>query len=397
MKHSKIISFTILIFIGLSIYLFVTDRRPQVQKANPSLTPTISTKTTTPVSISGGNIPPIPFKLPPGFVIHELAAGLGTPRDLTFSPGGTLLVSNPSSNQVYALPDSGQNGQGTKKVVISNENHVHGLAFYNGQLFIAAVDKVVRYNWDESSLTATRDKVLFSLPKNNNHNNRTLIFDKNGILYVSVGSTCNICIEKSTLSGTVIVSNSNGDAPHPFAVGLRNAPFMAFNPKTNELWATEMGRDNLGDDIPPDEINIIKSGNNYGWPNCYGRQVHDTTFDNTGKDCGITTPPIFEIPAHSAPLGLAFINSNQFPQDWQNDLLVSYHGSWNRSTPTGYKIVHLKVEGSRVTGAEDFISGFIDGRNVLGRPVDLIFDNLGNLYVSDDKAGKVYIIQKTSP
>src|SRR4029077_11899430 len=132
----------------------------------------------------------------------------------------------------------------------------------------------------------------------------------------------------------------------------------------------------------------------YGWPNCYGNKIHDANFDKSIVDpCGLTTSPIFEIPAHSAPLGLTFIESNQFPSEWQGDLLVSYHGSWNRSSPIGYKVAHLKVKGNNIVSSEDFLTGFlpqsaINGPNsALGRPADLTFDKSGNLYLSDDKSG----------
>ncbi|MFI5205702.1 MAG: PQQ-dependent sugar dehydrogenase, partial [Candidatus Paceibacterales bacterium] len=175
-------------------------------------------------------------------------------------------------------------------------------------------------------------------------------------------------------------------------------PFIQFNPKTGELWGTEMGRDYLGDNIPPDEINIIREGVNYGWPNCYGDRVADTSF-NQDATCQFTQSPIYQIPAHSAPLGLTFINSSQFPADWQGDLLVAYHGSWNRTLPTGYKVIHMKVNGNTISGVSDFLTGFIgvgakSGADALGRPVDLTFDKSGNLFLSDDKTGDVYIIQK---
>jgi len=169
-----------------------------------------------------------------------------------------------------------------------------------------------------------------------------------------------------------------------------------------------MGRDFLGDNLPPDEINIIEEGKDYGWPFCYGRQVHDTDFDKKvyvqivpQPPCGQTEPPIYEIPAHSAPLGLVFIHSSQFPDDWQDDLLVAYHGSWNRSTPSGYKIVRLKINDQKVISHEDFISGFLpasptgeQGTQTIGRPVDLMFDKEGSLYISDDKAGVIYKLAK---
>lgn len=403
----------LLLFVILVIFILAAWKiaKPQEIKinTNPPINkqPTITSQDQNPSNtiISKGKTPDFPLLVESGFTTHIFASGLGKPRVLIFSPGGTLLASNPTSNQVVALPDKNDDGVAdTEKVIISSENHVHGLTFYGGKLFIADVNKVVRYNWDENNLQATFDKDLFSLPNNNDHNNRTITFDNSGNMYVSVGSTCNVCNETNDWSSTVIVSNSNGDNPHIFAKGLRNAAFIHMNPQTNELWGTEMGRDYLGDDLPPDEIDIIKSGKDYGYPICFGNKIHDTNFDKKQyfrDPCADTEAPIFEIPAHSAPLGFTFIKSDQFPSSWQNDLLVVYHGSWNRSTPIGYKIVHLQVSGNNVSQSEDFLTGFLpasalNGPNsAYGRPADLIFDNKGNLYVSDDKAGTIYIIQKS--
>jgi glucose/arabinose dehydrogenase len=194
-----------------------------------------------------------------------------------------------------------------------------------------------------------------------------------------------------------MVSDAEGNNPHTFASGLRNAPFLALHPTTGAVWATEMGRDNLGDNVPPDEINILREGKNYGWPICYGSKVYDTNFNSNtyvGDPCADTIAPIFPVPAHNAPLGLTFIKSDQFPAAQQDDLLVAYHGSWNRSVPDGYKIVRLSVRGGTVVGSDDFMTGFISGRTVAARPVDVTFDVAGNLYVSDDKTGVIYIVQK---
>jgi glucose/arabinose dehydrogenase len=181
-----------------------------------------------------------------------------------------------------------------------------------------------------------------------------------------------------------------------FASGLRNAAFSAVNPTTGELWATENSRDNLGDNLPPDEINIIRAGFNYGWPICYGMGVHDTSFDHNSyirDPCADTATPLFNIQAHSAPLGLAFVQSKQFPVGWGGDLIVAYHGSWNRTVKTGYKLVRLHVLGNTIASQEDFITGFVNDQTTLGRPVKPLFDAQGNLFLSDDYTGSIYIIQ----
>lgn len=307
MKYAVLL--IVLLVFGAGIFYFTFGRQNiPISNENQTKPATISGK----VGISKGNMPSIPLRLPSNFTIHVFASNLGSPRTLVFSPGRTLLVSDPDNNQVYALPDKNRDGVAdNNKVIVSNENHVHGLAFYNGKLYIADVDKVVRYNWNEQTLTATKDKVLFSLPENNDHNNRSIVFNNQGQMFVSVGSTCNACVESPQKGGSVWVSDANGDNPQIFATGLRNAAFMTTNPQTNELWVTEMGRDNLGDNLPPDEINIVLQGQNYGWPYCYGDKVHDNDFDpSRSHSCNNTISPIFDIPDHSAPLGLTFINSS---------------------------------------------------------------------------------------
>lgn len=332
------------------------------------------------------------------FSMSFFAKGVDNARDLTLSPEGTLLLSLTSSGKVVALPDKNSDGRADGvKEVLSGLQRPHGLAFYNNRLFIAEETRVVRYNWDEKKLMPGMDRVLFDLPQGGRHFTRSIVFDNAGKMFVSIGSTCDVCFEKHSWIGTVIVSDENGKNPRVFAKGLRNSVFIAVHPATNQLWGTEMGRDFLGDNVPPDEINIITENKDYGWPICYGNRIHDTNFDKNRykkNPCVDTEPPVYEIAAHSASLGLVFINSPQFPKEWQGDLLVAYHGSWNRSVPIGYKVVRLNVEGNRITAEEDFITEFLDGIAAKGRPVDLTFDNKGNLYISDDKAGVVYRVSR---
>lgn len=343
-----------------------------------------------------------PLKLANGFQIGIFAKNLGAARDLEFTPDGTLLVSVPSAGQVFALTD--RNGDGTadeNKVILQGLLRPHGIAFFGGKLFVAEETRVSRYNWNEKTLTATLDKKLFEIPAGGRHFTRTIAINSAGQMFVSIGSTCDVCFEEHPFLAAVIVSDFDGNSPKLFAKGLRNAVFITVNPQSDELWGTEMGRDFLGDNLPPDEVNIIRKGADYGWPLCYGNKIHDTNFDKNvyiqsipQLPCSPTEAPVYEIPAHSAPLGLTFVNSPQFLADWQGDLLVSYHGSWNRSTPIGYKVVRLDVNGNTVAGEEDFITGFLGEASgpggALGRPVDLIFDETGSLYISDDKAGVIY-------
>lgn len=338
------------------------------------------------------------LKIPPKFSLRIFADNIKGARDLELSPQGTVLVSQPQEGKVIATPDANRDSKSDKQVtIISGLSRPHGLAFYNGKLFIAEETRVARYHWNEKDLTATFDKKLFDLPRGGRHFSRTMAFNRQGQLFVTIGSSCDVCFENNEFLAAVIVSDSEGTSPRLWARGLRNAVFITINPQTGQLWGTEMGRDFLGDNLPPDEINIIKEGRDYGWPLCYGNRVHDTDFDKKvyiqivpQPPCGETEPPVYEICAHCAPLGLQFVTSDKFPKDWQGDLLVAYHGSWNRSSPVGYKVVKINLENGTVTGEEDFISGFLEGSQATARPVDLIFDKQGDLYVSSDLGGYIF-------
>lgn len=339
-----------------------------------------------------------------GFSVGIFARDLGGVRDLVFSPNGQLIASVPSEGKVIVLADDNHDGIADgAQTLVAGLDRPHGIAFFNNKLYIAEETKVSRYIWSEklaagAMITVVRlEKKLFDLPKGGNHFTRSIAFGADGVMYVSLGSTCNVCYEKHEFLAAVIVSDAEGKKPELFAKGLRNAPFLAVNPDTNQLWGTEMGRDFLGDTLPPDEVNLITEGGDYGWPVCYGDKVHDGQFDKNQyirDPCLDTIAPEYKIPAHSAPLGLVFIDSPQFPPEWQGNLLVAYHGSWNSSVPVGYKVVRFRANGNEVDEI-DFLTGFLQGGSAAARPVDLVFDEDGNLYISDDKAGYIFVVSKS--
>ena len=271
----------------------------------------------------------------------------------------------------------------------------HGLAFYEGYLYLAEHSTISRYQYLGNGEVGGIRQVVADLPFGRGHLSRTIGFSSSDKLYVSIGSSCNVCEESDQRRATIMEYNPDGSGERVFAEGVRNSVGFVFHPSTEEIWATENGRDNLGNDIPPDEINILRRGQNYGWPYCYGKNIPDPAFNDSSR-CTATQETVHDLQAHSAPLGLRFVDSAQFPEEWQGDLLVAYHGSWNRSVPTGYKVVRLAVEGSNIVGEEDFISGWLlDDESSVGRPVDLIFGpEDGALYISDDKAGVIYRVTR---
>jgi len=344
----------------------------------------------------------IPLKLPPGFSISIFASNLGGPRVMTYDSVGNLIVSLPSLGKVVALPDRNSDGLADEVItIIDGLNRPHGLAMKckdRCQLYIAESDQVAVYDYDEKNLKAINKKKIINLPGGGNHFTRTIMFmpvpneDK---LLISVGSSCNVCYESDWRRAKILVANTEGSNLKVFASGLRNSVFMAIHPVTGKIWATEMGRDWLGDDLPPDELNIIEEGKDYGWPICYGKNIHDLDFDKKEyirDPCAEKNSSYIDIPAHSAPLGLAFIPEEGWPKDYWYNLLVAFHGSWNRTVPTGYKIIRYKLDAEgKYLGEEDFISGWLtpEGR-AFGRPVDILIQPGGIIYISDDKLGVIY-------
>lgn len=348
----------------------------------------------------------MPLRLPPGFSLSLFAKGLGGPRVMVTDPSGTILVSIPSQGRVVALPDADRDGVADRVVtVIRGLNRPHGLAFRCApacKLYIAEEHQVCSYSYDGKVFQAVKETKIADLPGGTGHFTRTLLFlpePRDNQLLISVGSSCNVCSEGDWRRAKILIVPAEGGTPGVFASGLRNAVFMAVHPKTKQVWVTEMGRDLLGDNIPPDEINIIEQDRNYGWPFCFGKNVHDEDFDPQGTHVcrePATAPSHIDIPAHSAPLGLAFFPGEGWPKEFRNDLLVSYHGSWNRSAPTGYKIVRIRLDSEgRRRGVRDFITGWLTGDGqALGRPVDIMIQPDGTIFVSDDRAGVIYRIKR---
>ncbi len=346
------------------------------------------------------------LQTPYGFHI-AVFANVNGPRLLTFTPGGVLLVSESGQGKVVALPDPKQTGKAERVVeVLTGLNEPHGIAFFEGKLYVAENDKVRRYDWDEANLRATSPKKITDLPNGGGHSTRSLLFHS-GKMYVSAGSSCNVCIEKDPRRATVMEFNPDGSGQKIFAKGLRNAVGLAVNPKTATVWVTVNGRDMLGDDLPPETIYDLGQGDvDAGWPYCYGDRVPDSKFTKPGDSrCQNVIEPKVQMQAHSAPLGLAFYEGTMFPPEYRNNMFVAFHGSWNRRVPTGYKVVRVKLDdkGQPQGGAEDFITGWLasgeskKGRwmpinipGTMGRPVGIVFSSDGTMYLSDDRAGVIY-------
>lgn len=342
----------------------------------------------------------MPLKLPDGFSIFIFAADIPGARVMELDSLGNMWVSGTKEDALTLLEVS--DGKVLNQSTGSWDlNRPHGLALDPADpsmLYVAEEDKISRIRlYSEGGFEKIAD-----LPTGGRHFTRTIKFGLDGRLYVSIGSSCDVCNEKDSRRGAIYVMNKDGSDFKEFARGLRNSVFFDWNFVNGKMWATEMGRDMLGDDLPPDEINIVEEGRNYGWPTCYGKNIHDTVFDKNIYIRNPCTEPFeaesyIDIPAHSSPLGLAFVPEEGWPEEYWYDLFVAYHGSWNRSEPTGYKIVRMKLdEEGNYLGTEDFITGWLtENDEALGRPVDIIARPGGILYISDDKAGVIYKVVYT--
>ncbi len=344
-----------------------------------------------------------PFTAPSGFTATIYARNIAGARVMTRDSRGTMLVSQTKSGQVVALPDMDGDGKADSvKTVLSGLKQPHGITVICTDactLYVAETGALKSYSYDPETYSATLKATLAELPTGSGHFTRTLLRHPDGErLLVSVGSSCNVCEEPNAMRATVQALTLATNKMTTFAGGLRNTVFMATDPVYGKVWGTDHGRDLIGDDIPPDEVNIIEEGKNFGWPLCYGNKVHDTDFDSRQyfrDPCADTESPHLSLQAHSAALGLAFIPEEGWPEDMRNDLLVAYHGSWNRSEPTGYKVVRFNLDADRnvVGGPIDFLSGFLTTNytaDALGRPVDIMAEPGGMVYISDDHVGAIY-------
>ncbi|MCC6178125.1 MAG: sorbosone dehydrogenase family protein [Chloroflexi bacterium] len=331
------------------------------------------------------------LQLPPGFQIGLFAANLDGVRFMTVGPSGDMYASLMSQGEIVRLPDRNGDGVADDTVVVAEGlNNPHGLAFHDGALYVGETNQVSRLWDDDGDGVFDRHEHLADLPANGGHSTRTVGFGPDGMLYVSIGSSCNVCNERDARRATIMQFKPDGSDGRVYARGLRNAVGFVFNPTTGDLYATNNGRDQLGDNVPPETVNIVHDGDDFGWPRCINGATPDPQFGTPGACDGVSRPAV-EMQAHSAPLGLAFYEGSQFPQGYQGDLFVAFHGSWNRSIPTGYKVVRLRMQDGRPTGeVQDFVTGWLQGTRAWGRPVDVISAPDGALLISDDKAGQIY-------
>ncbi len=333
--------------------------------------------------------------LPEGFEISLFAEDVENARSLVLAPGGTVFVGTRSAGMVHALVDEDGDGVSDRKYVIDEDLFMpNGVAFRDGALFVAEVNRIIRYDDIERRLdNPPEPRVVFDgYPSDRHHGWKYIAFGPDGKLYVPVGAPCNVC-DRDEPYATITRMNPDGTGMEIFARGVRNSVGFSWHPQTGEMWFTDNGRDNLGDDVPPCELNHApQAGMDFGFPHIHGEDIPDPEFGE-GHSPSEFTLPAKSLGAHVAPLGLEFYQGDMFPAAYRNQIIVAEHGSWNRSEKVGYRLSMITLgEDGKPDSYEDFATGWLQGQDAWGRPVDLEHLPDGSLLVSDDQANAVYRI-----
>ncbi len=337
------------------------------------------------------------IRLPEGFAIEVFAADVPNARSMVLGDEGTLFVGTRKDGRVWALPtrrdaDGSYAAGGEPLAIASGLNSPNGVAFRDGALYVAEISRIIKYPGIESRLTDPPPPRVIrdDYPTATHHGWKYIAFGPDGKLYVPIGAPCNICDEPGFAVITRI--NPDGSDREVFARGVRNTVGFTWHPLTGEMWFTDNGRDWMGDDLPPCELNHApEAGMHFGYPYCHGADVKDPEF-GAGVDCGDYAAPARELGPHVAPLGVKFYTGTAWPEQWRNQVFIAEHGSWNRSEKIGYRVMLVRLEGDRAVSYEPFAEGWLQDGEVSGRPVDLLVLPDGSMLVSDDKAGAIYRI-----
>ncbi|MEO6967116.1 MAG: sorbosone dehydrogenase family protein [Rhodanobacteraceae bacterium] len=329
---------------------------------------------------------PPQLKVPSGFHVAVYSDAVPNAREMALGAKGTLFVGSNDADKVYAVTDQGHK----VRVIASGLESPVGVAFHDGDLYVSAVSRILKFPDVEEHLDKppAPQVVTDKLPSARHHGWRFIAFGPDGKLYVPIGAPCNVCDQPGYAK--LLRMNADGSGWQDVAYGIRNTVGFDWQPGTHTLWFTDNGRDLLGDDIPSDELNRVdKLGEHFGFPYCHEGDILDPQFGK-GKSCKDYAPPALKLGAHVASLGMRFYNGTQFPASYRGAIFVAEHGSWNRSSKFGYRVVVVHVDGNKVIGQQPFLTGFLDGQESLGRPADVLPLPDGSLLVSDDDNGAIY-------
>ena len=336
------------------------------------------------------------LKLPEGFEIQAFAENVTGARSMVMSPNGILYVGTRGEGKVYALTDSNRDHKADRVITIAEGLRMpNGVAYRNGSLYVAEVSRILRYDNIDSRLDNPPDPVVIrdDYPEEGHHGWKYIAFGPDDKLYVPVGAPCNVCDPEKDVYASITRINPDGSGREIVAHGVRNSVGFDWHPDTGHLWFTDNGRDMLGDNRPPCELNhLVNDGQHFGYPYLHGTDIPDPEFGSKGKNSGIEfTPPAQELGPHVAPLGMLFYTGNHFPGEYKNQILIAEHGSWNRSEKIGYRITLVRVEDSKAVSYTPFITGWLQENDaVWGRPVDLLQLEDGSVLISDDYGDIIY-------
>jgi len=336
------------------------------------------------------------IKLPPGFHIALYAKNIPDARSLALGARGTVFVGTRSEGKVYALVDMHKRNRADTVITLARDLRIpNGVAFYKGSLYVAELSRILRYDTIEERLRRPPKPTVISehFPKDVPHGWKFIAFGPDGYLYVPVGAPCNVCKQKDKRYASILRLRPGDRGLEVYAHGVRNTVGFDWHPATGELWFTDNGRDWLGDDSPPDELNYAPhKGLHFGFPYCHAGTVPDPKFGKE-KPCSQFTPPALRLDPHVAALGMRFYTGTMFPREYRNRIFIAEHGSWNRGIPVGYRITCVTLNGTTPAGYKAFAEGWLQKNGkAWGRPVDVLVMPDGALLVSDDRAGAVYRI-----
>jgi len=388
MKHSYILRNIGLIVLNLLFLFSCKQQKKETPKQDVKNEQLLSNESSLPLAN---------LKLPPGFKISVFAEGIDGARSMAMGDDGTLFVGTRNQNTIYALQDINGDFKVDRTVVLDTALNVpNGVAFKDGALYVAEVDRLLRYPDIENQLAnPSQPEVIYDdYPTEFHHGWKYIAFGPDGKLYVPVGAPCNICerSEEDVRYATITRMDPDGSNREIYAKGVRNTVGFTWHPETEELWFTDNGRDMLGDDIPPCELNRATAlGQHFGYPYCHGGTVKDPEFGDRFP-CSDFEAPVQAMGAHVAPLGIKFYTGDMFPEAYKGHAFIAEHGSWNRSSKVGYKISLVKLENNKAISYETFIEGWLneDSQEAFGRPVDLLVLTDGSLLISDDFGDAIY-------
>ncbi len=388
--------------VGTAFLLLQAGSELQAQRPGQRILVPVRAYTSTPARLPYTGSIARQLRVPAGFSVSVFAERLGAPRMLAVGQDGTIYVTRRDSNDVLALRDEGNGRAGPPRKVITDLRRVHGIALHDGKMYLATVKEVYAVDLRSDGSVSTPKAIITDLPDGGQHPNRTLGVGPDGMLYIAIGSTCNVCNEPNEEHATILRAKLDGSERGIYSRGLRNTVGFAWDPKTGTLWGMDHGSDGKGNDIPPEELNQLQSARHYGWPYCYGDRVPDKYFSGqpAGSSklefCPRTAAPVLGYQAHAAPIQLAFYTGKQFPAQYRGDAFVAMRGSWNREPPTGYGIVRIVFRNGKPVRMVEFLSGFLrNGKAYSGRPAGLVVAKDGALLLSDDTNGAIYRISYT--